>query len=157
MQANPEQLDVLRELYGRWPFLRTLISNVEMTLAKVDLQLAEHYMESLSSDKHRDAFRAIFARIRQEYELTRSLVLDITGHRELLAEDPGLKLSVELRNCTIVPLGFIQVALLRRLREQVRRPPLREEEKERTYSRSELLRGALLTINGIAAGMRNTG
>lgn len=157
LQAHPEQLDVLRELYGRWPFLRTLISNVEMTLAKVDLQLAEHYMNSLSSDKYRDAFGTIFARIRQEYELTRSLVLKITGHRELLAEDPGLKLSVELRNCTIVPLGFIQVALLRRLREQVRRPPLREEEEERTYSRSELLRGALLTINGIAAGMRNTG
>ncbi|MYF36985.1 MAG: phosphoenolpyruvate carboxylase [Synechococcus sp. SB0678_bin_12] len=158
LQDNPEQLDVLRELYGRWPFLRTLISNVEMTLAKVDLQLAEHYMKSLSREKYRDAFAAIFARIRQEYELTCSLVLKITGHGELLAEDPGLKLSVELRNCTIVPLGFIQVALLRRLREQVRQPPLREEkEKERTYSRSELLRGALLTINGIAAGMRNTG
>ena len=157
LQDNPEQLDVLRELYGRWPFLRTLISNVEMTLAKVDLQLAEHYMKSLSSEAYRDPFGAIFARIRQEYELTRSLVLKITGHGELLAEDPGLKLSVELRNCTIVPLGFIQVALLRRLREQVRQPPLREEEKERTYSRSELLRGALLTINGIAAGMRNTG
>ena len=158
LQDNPEQLDVLRELYGRWPFLRTLISNVEMTLAKVDLQLAEHYMKSLSRETYRDAFAAIFARIRQEYELTRSLVLKITGHGELLAEDPSLKLSVELRNCTIVPLGFIQVALLRRLREQVRQPPLREEqEQERAYSRSELLRGALLTINGIAAGMRNTG
>ena len=158
LQARPEQLDVLRELYGRWPFLRTLVSNVEMTLAKVDLQLAEHYVNSLSSDHHREAFKAIFARIRQEYDLTRSLVLKITGHRELLEDDPGLKLSVELRNCTIVPLGFIQVALLRRLRQQVRRPPLREEEKEeRTYSRSELLRGALLTINGVAAGMRNTG
>jgi len=158
LQDNPEQLEILQELYGRWPFLRTLISNVEMTLAKVDLQLAEHYMNSLSSEQNREAFGAIFSRILQEYELTRSLVLKVAGHSELLEEDQGLKLSVELRNCTIVPLGFIQVALLRRLREQVRQPPLQDgEDKEHTYSRSELLRGALLTINGIAAGMRNTG
>ena len=156
LEDSPQQLEVLQELYGRWPFLRTLISKVEMTLAKVDLQLASHYVSTLSSESHREDFRVIFNNICQEYELTRSLVLRITGHRELLDEDPGLKLSVELRNRTIVPLGFIQVALLHRLRQEVRQPPLREG-AERTYSRSELLRGALLTINGIAAGMRNTG
>ena len=156
LEDNPQQLEVLQELYGRWPFLRTLISKVEMTLAKVDLQLANHYVSTLSSENHRDDFRVIFNNIRQEYALTRALVLRITGHQELLEEEPALKLSVELRNRTIVPLGFIQVALLRRLRQEVRQPPLREGE-ERTYSRSELLRGALLTINGIAAGMRNTG
>jgi len=69
---------------------------------------------------------------------------------------------VDLRNRTIIPLGFLQVALLRRLRDQNRQPPMSEaasnpSDDGRTYSRSELLRGALLTINGIAAGMRNTG
>jgi phosphoenolpyruvate carboxylase len=77
----------------------------------------------------------------------------------LLDGDPGLQLSVDLRNRTIIPLGFLQVALLRRLRDQNRQPPMSEARggDGRTYSRSELLRGALLTINGIAAGMRNTG
>ncbi|MFM7455999.1 MAG: phosphoenolpyruvate carboxylase, partial [Vulcanococcus sp.] len=95
-----------------------------------------------------------------EFVLTRDLVLAITGHRRLLDGDPGLQLSVELRNRTIIPLGFLQVALLKRLRDQNRQPPMSEapdREDGRTYSRSELLRGALLTINGIAAGMRNTG
>ena len=73
-----------------------------------------------------------------------------------------MKSSVSLRNKTIIPLGFLQVSLLRRLRDQTRQPPVSEflidkDESRRAYSRSELLRGALLTINGIAAGMRNTG
>ena len=73
-----------------------------------------------------------------------------------------MKSSVSLRNKTIIPLGFLQVSLLRRIRDQTRQPPISEfvmdkDESKRAYSRSELLRGALLTINGIAAGMRNTG
>ena len=65
-------------------------------------------------------------------------------------------------NSSQIPLGFLQVSLLRRLRDQIRQPPISEslidkDESRRAYSRSELLRGALLTINGIAAGMRNTG
>ena len=80
----------------------------------------------------------------------------------MLGGDQALQLSVDLRNRTIVPLGFLQVALLKRLRDQNRQPPMSESPEmigspTRTYSRSELLRGALLTINGIAAGMRNTG
>ena len=88
-------------------------------------------------------------------------MLAITGQSRLLGADQNLQLSVDLRNRTIVPLGFLQVALLRRLRDQNRQPPMSESpgvpEDRRTYSRSELLRGALLTLNGIAAGMRNTG
>ena len=74
-----------------------------------------------------------------------------------------MKSSVSLRNKTIIPLGFLQVSLLRRLRDQTRQPPISEfitidkDESRRAYSRSELLRGALLTINGLAAGMRTTG
>ena len=121
-------------------------------------------VQALGRAEHREAFEQIFATIAQEFELTRDLVLQITGHHRLLDGDPALQLSVDLRNRTIIPLGFLQVALLRRLREQNRQPPMSEGlghgpggGDERTYSRSELLRGALLTINGIAAGMRNTG
>ena len=159
--SDPEQLDVLRRLHQRWPFFRMLISKVEMTLSKVDLELARHYVTSLGSADHREAFERIYATIAKEHALTLKLVLDITGQERLLDGDPGLQLSVDLRNRTIVPLGFLQVALLRRLRDQNRQPPMREASTGtgdgRTYSRSELLRGALLTINGIAAGMRNTG
>ncbi|KGG14658.1 MULTISPECIES: phosphoenolpyruvate carboxylase [unclassified Prochlorococcus] len=162
LSAQPNQIDLLRMLHQRWPFFRMLISKVEMTLSKVDLEVANHYMSSLGSIENREAFNAIFEIISNEYKLTKKLVLQITGKSKLLSADPALQLSVDLRNRTIVPLGFLQVALLRRLRDQNRQPPisetlLAEGEVGRTYSRSELLRGALLTINGIAAGMRNTG
>jgi phosphoenolpyruvate carboxylase len=162
VDQDPAQLEMLQLLYQRWPFFRMLISKVEMTLSKVDLDLAHHYVRSLGQADDRPAFEAIFAAIAAEFVLTRDLVLQITGHSRLLDGDPALQLSVDLRNRTIIPLGYLQVALLRRLRDQNRQPPGREAGAEaggdgRTYSRSELLRGALLTINGIAAGMRNTG
>ncbi len=162
VESDASQLDVLRRLHQRWPFFRMLVSKVEMTLSKVDLELAHHYMTSLGCVENKDAFHSIFETIATEYSLTRKLILDITGNSRLLSADPALQSSVDLRNRTIVPLGFLQVALLRRLRDQNRQPPISEAlvakgEVGRTYSRSELLRGALLTINGIAAGMRNTG
>jgi phosphoenolpyruvate carboxylase len=162
LYQDPGQLELLRLLYQRWPFFRMLISKVEMTLSKVDLDLAHHYVQALGRSENREAFEAIFQSIAAEFGLTRDLVLAITGHSRLLDGDPALQLSVDLRNRTIIPLGFLQVALLRRLRDQNRQPPMSEtsassSDDGRTYSRSELLRGALLTINGIAAGMRNTG
>ncbi len=161
LEADPGQLDLLRMLHQRWPFFRMLISKVEMTLSKVDLDLAHHYVSSLGSQANKEAFNKIFETIATEYVRTRELVMNITGQSRLLGADPALQLSVDLRNRTIVPLGFLQVALLKRLRDQNRQPPMSESIKKgvegRTYSRSELLRGALLTINGIAAGMRNTG
>jgi phosphoenolpyruvate carboxylase len=162
LDQDPGQLELLRLLYQRWPFFRMLISKVEMTLSKVDLDLAHHYVQALGRSENREAFEAIFQSIAAEFGLTRDLVLAITGHSRLLDGDPALQLSVDLRNRTIIPLGFLQVALLKRLRDQNRQPPMSEtsassSDDGRTYSRSELLRGALLTINGIAAGMRNTG
>ena len=161
LERDPAQMELLRLLYQRWPFFRMLISKVEMTLSKVDIDLAHHYVQALGRESHRQAFEQIFQTIAAEFSLTRDLVLQIAGHQRLLDGDPALQLSVDLRNRTIVPLGFLQVALLRRLRDQNRQPPMSEPGSPghdgRTYSRSELLRGALLTINGIAAGMRNTG
>jgi phosphoenolpyruvate carboxylase len=164
LRQDPEQIELLQLLYQRWPFFRMLISKVEMTLSKVDLDLAKHYVNHLGRPENREAFSHIFDSIATEFALTHQLILRISNHRRLLDGDPALQLSVDLRNRTIIPLGFLQVALLRNLRDQNRQPPISEASSDpttpgngHTYSRSELLRGALLTINGIAAGMRNTG
>jgi len=162
LSLDPKQIELLRMLHQRWPFFRMLISKVEMTLSKVDLEVAKYYVDTLGSEENRKSFNLIFETISKEYALTKNLILKITGKNFLLETDKDLRASVELRNKTIIPLGFLQVSLLKRLRDQKRQPPISEflHEKTdltRTYSRSELLRGALLTINGIAAGMRNTG
>jgi phosphoenolpyruvate carboxylase len=144
-------LKLLRFFYREWPFFRMVISKVEMTLAKVDLQIARHYVRELSSPERLDRAEELFELIAEEMYRTRELVLQIAEHDQLLDNDPHLQRSVKLRNAAIVPLGFIQVSLLKRLREH------REARGRSRYSRAELLRGAMLTINGIAAGMRNTG
>ncbi len=131
------------------------ISKVEMTLSKVDLQIAGYYVRELSKKEDRERFDRLFTQIAQEYHRTRDLVLKITGHKNLLDGDPVLQRSVQLRNGTIVPLSFLQVSLLKRLRQY--NSQAESGVIHFRYSKEELLRGALLTINGIAAGMRNTG
>ena len=128
-----------------------VISKVEMTLAKADLEMAGHYVHELTSEADKERFEKLFEQISQEYNLTRDLVLTISGHTRLLDGDPELQRSVQLRNSTIVPLGFLQVSLLKRLRDHKKNSSTGMVRSR--YSRGELLRGALLTINGIAAGM----
>ncbi|MDX1977016.1 MAG: phosphoenolpyruvate carboxylase [Pseudanabaenaceae cyanobacterium bins.68] len=153
LAENPGHLDLLQFFYSKWQFFKATISRVEMTLAKTDLQIAHHYVRELSDPSRRQAFEQIFNQLNQEYELTCGVILKITDHQQLLDGDPDLQRSVQLRNGSIVPLGFIQASLIKRLRyHNDRGVDLRVR-----YSRAELLRGALLTVNGIAAGMRNTG
>lgn len=151
-----EHLSLLRYFYFKWPFFKMVISKVEMTLAKADLQIAHHYVQELTHPEDRERFEQLFEQVAQEYYLTRELILTITGHQRLLDGDPDLQRSVQLRNGTIVPLGFLQVSLLKRLRQHQAQAATGNVVRSR-YSKGELLRGALLTINGIAAGMRNTG
>jgi phosphoenolpyruvate carboxylase len=154
-EAPEEHLKLLRYFYQKWPFFKMVISKVEMTLSKVDLQITEHYVRELSRTEDKERFIHLFNTISQEFYLTRDVVLQITGNNRLLDLYPELQRSVYLRNGTIVPLGFLQVSLLKRLRhykDQASTGIIRSR-----YSQGELLRGALLTINGIAAGMRNTG
>lgn len=154
-EESAEHLTLLQYFYGKWPFFKMVISKVEMTLAKVDLQIAHHYLQELTSAEDVDRFERLFEQIAQEYYLTREMVSKITGNQQLLDGDPNLKRSVHLRNGTIVPLGFLQVELLKRLRQHQRQD--RVALGAGNVSEKDLLRGALLTINGIAAGMRNTG
>lgn len=156
LDTEPDKnLELLRYFYFKWPFFKMVISKVEMTLSKVDLQMAHHYVGELSLAEDKERFERLFKQISDEYHRTCQLVSLITGHAKLLDGDLSLQRSVQLRNGTIVPLGFLQVSLLKRLRQYSHQA--QSGVVYFRYSKEELLRGALLTINGIAAGMRNTG
>jgi phosphoenolpyruvate carboxylase len=150
---NPEEnFRLLQSFYRDWRFFKMTISKVEMTLAKVDMQIARHYVQELTLPADQERFMALFDEIEAEFDRTAKLVLAIAGHKNFLDDNPELQRSVQLRNGSIVPLGFLQVSLLSRLRKFDSQLPTAYRDKK-----SDLLDGALLTINGIAAGMRNTG
>jgi phosphoenolpyruvate carboxylase len=123
-----------------WPFFAALLSNAEMALAKADMTIGERYAGLVEDPALREA---IWTRISSEFERTREELLAVTGQTRLLDRTPVLQRSIERRNPYVDPLSFIQVELLRRLR--------------RDSPSEELVRAMLLTINGIAGGMRNTG
>ncbi len=133
-------LDLLREMDAGWPFFGALLSNAELALAKADLGIAERYVALVEPAELRDR---IWGRVRAEFEVSRDLVLAVTGQDRLLDRDPVLQRSIERRNPYVDPLSFIQIDLLRRLRQD--------------GSSDALLRAVLLTINGIAGGLKNTG
>jgi len=137
--------DRLREMYARWPFFRALLDNAEMSLLKADMGIAALY-SGLVPDPALAA--RVFGTIAAEHARTRAAILDVTGHKELLDEDPVLQRSVHLRNPYVDPLNYLQVEMLRRLRAQPD-PDGPEAERYREV--------IVLTINGIAAGLRNTG
>ena len=137
--ATAEHGDTFDDMAERFLFLQTFLANVEMTLAKTDLSIARRYVDRLVDPAHRH----LFERIETEYELTLSEVGKLT-RRSVLGSNPLLARTLEVRNIYLDPINYLQVSLLERSRKAPQPDP-------------ELQRALLLTVNGIAAGMRNTG
>jgi len=131
----------LRAMYQRWPFFRTVVDKLDMVLAKVDLGIASRYAGLC---KDRKLARKIFGRIEREHDDTRAAFFAITGNKQLLEGNPSLARSLRNRIPYIDPLNHMQVDLLRRLRSG-------------RGDGDELRRAIHLTINGVAAGLRNSG
>ena len=153
-----EHLPHLQEMYRSWPFMRAFIDNLQMTLSKADMHIARHYSLLVEDEELRHHFSQA---IEQEYERTRRMILCIIGKKALLDNTPVLQRSIRLRNPYVDPLSYYQVALLRRLRA-LGGPLLLDDATEKTatgaeHERAQLTYAVLLTINGIAAGLRNTG
>ena len=141
---DPAKLEQLRKMYREYYFFQTLVDSLQMALAKADLVIAKDYAGMIRDEKVRSR---IFALIEEEYKLTKEMILLITRQENILDNVPVIRESIRLRNPYVDPLSYLQVQLLtelRALRAQGRDDP-------------ELLREVQLTINGIAAGLRNTG
>ncbi|MEJ3743853.1 phosphoenolpyruvate carboxylase [Actinomycetes bacterium KLBMP 9797] len=148
--------DVLDEMYANWQFFRTFLSNVEMMLFKTDLSIARRYVHTLVAED----LQHVYGKIEEEYALTVREVLAITGEAELLDGQPVLRRTLAVRDTYLEPLHHLQVALLRQYRDSgaasraiATAPGGRRAPGEGTA----LERALLTTVNGIAAGMRNTG
>ena len=131
---------ILKQMFEEWHFFKTFISNVEMTLAKTDLHTAEHYVNTLVDEE----LRHFFDEIKSEYQLTVAEILLLTQKRELLGDQPILAQTLAIRDVYLRPMQLLQVSLLQKVRNG--------EEVDGILNRA-----LLLTINGIAAGLRNTG
>ncbi|TAL97632.1 MAG: phosphoenolpyruvate carboxylase [Paraburkholderia sp.] len=134
------RLSLLKKMYKTWPFFSNLLSNMDMVLAKTDLAVASRYAQLVTDKKLR---KHVFERIVAEWERTSKVLSEITGKSERLADNPLLARSIKNRFPYLDPLNHLQVELLKRHRAGDRNARLR--------------RGIHLTINGIAAGLRNTG
>ncbi|KAJ0257819.1 hypothetical protein HA466_0086210 [Hirschfeldia incana] len=131
--------DDLQAMYKEWPFFQSTIDLIEMVLAKADIPIAKHYDEQLVSESRRE----LGSELRKELLTTEKYVLVISGHEKLSENNRSLKKLIESRLPYLNPMNMLQVEILKRLRRDLDNIKLRD--------------ALLITINGIAAGMRNTG
>ncbi|QUN27631.1 phosphoenolpyruvate carboxylase [Cupriavidus sp. KK10] len=141
-KARKLAVTTLRRMVKTWPFFSTLLSNMDMVLAKTDLAVASRYAQLCDDAALR---RTVFNRISKEWHLTCEMLTLVTGHQERLADNPLLARSIKNRFAYLDPLNHLQVELLKRFRSGKDGDDIR------------VRRGIHLTINGVAAGLRNTG
>ena len=145
LDRGPAGRRLLREMHAQWPFFATLIDNAQLTMRKADMGIAALYAGLVEDAKIR---RRIGGLLEAEFARTESAILAVTGQRQLLAREPVLRRSVQLRNPYIDPLNYLQVEMLRRLRHDRKMPA----------SEADAVRSVIeLTINGISGGLKNTG
>jgi phosphoenolpyruvate carboxylase len=140
--GNPQ---LLKEMFESWPFFRSLLDNTEMSLLKADMEIARLYSDLVPDQALAEK---IFNDIHAEYERTRLSILEASGHKELMGGEAMIQRSIRRRNPYVDPLNYIQVEMLRRLRQ------LKDLQGEEAEALREVIQ---ITINGIAAGLRNTG
>jgi phosphoenolpyruvate carboxylase len=138
-RAREHRLGQLKEMYQQWPFFRTLLGNVHLGMGRADMKIARQYANLAG-----EAGEKIFADILAEFELSRSIVLQITGCKELLETEPWLQKSIRVRNPYVDPLNYIQIELLKRLRASDEVNP-------------KILKAVIQSVNGVAAGLQNVG
>ncbi len=143
-KTRNERLALLQRMHRQWPFFRTLLSNLDMVIAKSDLAIAQRYVELVED---RRLGRRVFSLIRAEWERTNDALSLITGEKQRLASNAALARSIEHRFPYIDPLNHLQVELMRRYRQR----------REGDSSMERVQRGIHISINGVAAGLRNTG
>ena len=131
--------DVLAQMLREWHFFRTFISNVEMTMAKTDLTMARKYVTKLANPE----LHHFLEEIQAEFELTKAEIILLTAKSDILSDQPILARTLAIRDAYLAPLHLLQISLLERVRAGESDPTIR--------------RALLLTINGVAAGLRNTG
>jgi phosphoenolpyruvate carboxylase len=139
-EARDERIATLHDMHRRWPFFRSMLSNMSMVLAKTDLAIASRYADLVTDAAVREA---IYPRLAAEHRRTVHWLLQVTGQRGLLDDNPTLARSIRNRFPYLDPLNHVQIELLRRYRAG------------QTDIRTK--RGIHLTINGLAAGLRNSG
>ncbi|WP_281884122.1 phosphoenolpyruvate carboxylase [Paenibacillus sp. YYML68] len=144
-QDNPENMKTMQEMYNNWSFFRGLIDNLQMALAKADLLIAKEYGSLI---KDQAIAERLYTLIEEEHKRTSEIILSITGQQEILDNVPVIQESIRLRNPYVDPLSYMQVDLL---------AELRSAHVDAGENDPQLLHEVLLTINGIAAGLRNTG
>ncbi len=146
LKGGPKHRRLLRAMHADWPFFQTMIDNAQLTMRKADMTIAALYAGLVDDARIR---RRIFGLLEAEFARTEAAILAVTGQKQLLAREPVLLKSVQLRNPYIDPLNFIQVEMIRRVRA---------EEKNLTAAEIEATHAVIeLTINGISGGLKNTG
>ncbi|WP_019375860.1 phosphoenolpyruvate carboxylase [Virgibacillus halodenitrificans] len=141
IEEGGSNLEILQTMYKEWSFFHSTINNLQMALMKADMKTAKEYLELVEDPV---LANRIYEDIAEEYERTKKALLQISGNEELLSHTSNIKESVHLRNPYVDPLNFLQVDLIQKLRET-------------SNPSEELVTEVLLTINGVAAGLVNTG